>query len=86
MESQPGRYLPINRDERQALEAMKQGIQHLQDGEEDEAITCFTEAIRLDPDCSRAYRLRGRVHEKTGAWAQSERDVAKARRIEAMQT
>jgi len=69
----------------QAVEAVEQGIQYLENNEEDRAIECFTEAIRLNPECARAYRLRGQIHSKTGKWGKAERDVSKARRAEARQ-
>jgi len=68
---------------RQAAEAMELGIQYQRNHEDDRAIECFTEAIRLDPECARAYHFRGQIYSKTGEWAKAERDVAKARRIEA---
>jgi Flp pilus assembly protein TadD len=68
-----------------AVEAIEQGVQSLENGKDDRAIERFTEAIRLNPECARAYRLRGQVYSKTGNWAKAERDVAKARRIEASQ-
>ena len=44
-----------------------------------------TEVIRLDPEHVGAYRLREGIYEKTGKWALAERDLAKARQIEAKQ-
>ena len=52
-------------------------------GESDLAIADCSEVIRLNPEYARAYRLRGEVYEKVGKWANAERDVATARRIEA---
>ena len=49
------------------------------------AIADCTQVIRLDPDHFRAYRLRGGIFQKTGKWAQAERDFAKAKQIEANQ-
>jgi len=49
------------------------------------AVADCTEVIRLAPDHFRAYRLRGGIYQKTGKWAQAERDFAKARQIEARQ-
>ncbi len=54
-------------------------------GDFDLAVADCTEVIRLAPDHFRAYRLRGGIYQKTGKWAQAERDFAKARRIEARQ-
>ena len=68
------------------LRVVEEGIEHLDNGEDDLAMECFTEAIRLNPECARAYRLRGQIYSKTGKWAQAERDLAKARRVEARQT
>ena len=85
MEVQHGQSLPGKREELQAVEAVERGIQYLENDEEDRAIECFTEAIRVNPECARAYFLRGHVYSKTGKWAKAERDVAKARRIEARQ-
>lgn len=65
--------------------AIEQGLRFLENDETDRAIECFTEAIRLSPECSRAYRLRGHTFSQTGKWANAERDVAKARRAEARQ-
>ena len=78
--------LPSEQEEAQAAEAVEQGIQCLKNGENDPAIECFTEAIRLDPECARAYRIRGQIHDKTGNRVKAERDVAKARTAEAKQT
>jgi len=83
MQVQLGQSLP---SEREGLQAVEQGIQYLENGEDDRAIECFTDAIRLNPECARAYRLRGQIYSKTGKWAKAERDVAKARRVEARQT
>jgi len=85
MKSQHGQDLPSERADSQIVEAIEQGIQFLENGEDDLAIKCFTEAVRLDPECARAYRLRGQVYSKTGRWAKAERDAAKARRAEARQ-
>jgi Tfp pilus assembly protein PilF len=85
VEVQHGQSLPGKREELQAVEAVERGIQYLENDEEDRAIECFTEAIRVNPECARAYSLRGQVYSKTGKWAKAERDVAKARRIEARQ-
>jgi Tfp pilus assembly protein PilF len=80
-----GQRLPSEREHLQAVDSIERGIQYLENDEYDRAIECFTEAIRLDPECARAYSLRGQIHSKTGRWAKAERDVAKARRIEARQ-
>lgn len=82
MEVQPGQSVPSEQD---GLQAVEQGIQYLENDEDDRAIECFTEAIRLNPECARAYRLRGQIYRKTGKWAKAERDVSKARRAEAKQ-
>ena len=82
MEVQQGQSLPSERENLHAVEAIEQGIQYLENDEDDRAIECFTEAIRLNPGCARAYRLRGQVYSKTGKWAKAERDLAKARRVE----
>ena len=71
--------------QRQVVAAIEQGIQYLKANENDRAIECFTEAIRLNPECAKAYRLRGEIYSKTGNWAKAERDIAKARRAEARQ-
>lgn len=83
MEVQHGQSLP---SERENLQVIEEGIEHLENGEDGRAIECFTEAIRLHPECATAYRLRGQIYSKTGNWAKAERDVAKARRVEARQT
>jgi len=61
------------------------GISHVKNGEDDLAIECFTEAIRLNPGCARAYYLRAEIYSKNGKWAMAERDIAKARQAEARQ-
>ena len=110
---------PGERENPQAVAALERGIQYLEDENRDQAIECFTEALRLFPrftdaylaracaynekgdfdlaindcneairlnsECTKAYRLRGKVHSKAGKWANAERDVAKARQIEARQ-
>ena len=82
MEAQHTQSLP---SERENLHAVEVSIEHLENGDDDRAIECFTEAIRVNPECARAYRLRGQIHSKAGNWAKAERDVAKARRAEARQ-
>jgi Tfp pilus assembly protein PilF len=82
VEVRHGQSLP---SEREGLQAVEQGIQYLESDEDDRAIECFTEAIRLNPECVRAYQLRGQIYRKTGKWAKAERDIAKARRAEARQ-
>jgi tetratricopeptide (TPR) repeat protein len=52
-------------------------------GDLDLAIADCTEVIRLDPERAIAYHLRGEIYSKTNSWAKAERDVAKARLIEA---
>ena len=54
-------------------------------GDFDLAINDCNEAIRLNSECVRAYRLRATIYSKAGKWANAERDVAKARQIEARQ-
>jgi len=85
VEVQHSQNSPSEREDLQAAGAIEQGIQYLENDEDDRAIECFTEAIRLDRECARAYRLRGQTYSKTGNWAKAERDVAKARRAEARQ-
>ena len=119
MDAQHEQGSPDEQANRQAIEAVERGIKHLENEQDDRAIECFTEAIRLcpalanayfaracayddkgdfdlaiadctevirrDPEHVRAYRLRGGIYQKTGKWAQAERDFAKARRIEARQ-
>jgi serine/threonine-protein kinase len=80
---QHGQSLPSERDERLALDAIKQGIQHLEHDEYEQAVECFSKAIRLNPECARAYLIRGQTYSKMGKWAKAERDVSKARRVEA---
>ena len=77
MQSLPG--------EPESPQVVEKGIEHLENGEDDRAIECFTEAIRLDPDCARAYRLRGQIYSRTGKWAKAERDASQARQVEARQ-
>ena len=62
-----------------------EGISHMENGENDQAIECFTDTIRLNPGCARAYHLRAEIYSKTGKWALAERDIAKARQAEARQ-
>jgi Tfp pilus assembly protein PilF len=85
VEVQHEQNLPSEREDLQAVEAVEQGIQYLENAEDDRAIECFTEAIRLNPECARAYRLRGQTFSRTGNWAKAERDAAKARQAEARQ-
>ena len=86
MKVQDGQSSPSERENLLVVEAIEQGIQHLENDEYNRAIECLTEAIRLNPECARAFRLRGQIHSKTGKWAEAERDVSKARRAEARQT
>ena len=85
MEAEQEQRLPSEREGLQAAEAIEQGIQCLESGEDDRAIECFTEAIRLNPESAKAYRLRGQIYKNTGKWANAERDLSKARRAEARQ-
>ena len=85
MEVQGGQGLPGERENREVVEAIELGIEYQRNGENERAIECFTEAIRLDPQSARAYHLRGQIYGKTGKWVQAERDVSKARRVEARQ-
>ena len=85
MGSQDSQGLQSDRQDLQAGEAIRRGIQYMENGEDDRAINCFTEAIRLNPKCAEAYHLRGQVHSRMGKWAEAERDVAKARRADAAQ-
>jgi len=82
---QHGQSSPSTRENLQAVKAIEQGIQYVENDEDDRAIECFSEAIRLNPECARAYRCRGQIFSKTGKWAKAERDVSKARRAEARQ-
>ncbi len=47
------------------------------------AVADCTEVIRLNPEGVTAYRLRGEIYEKSGKWANAERDLAKAKGLEA---
>lgn len=85
MEVQQGQSMSSEREDPQTAEAIEQGIQYQNNGENDRAIECFTEAIRLNPECVRAYHLRGQIYSETGKWGKAERDVSKARRAEARQ-
>ncbi len=80
MEVQSGQSGP---SEEEILRIVEQGIKHMENGEDDRAVECFTEAIRLNPEHARAYHLRGQAYRESGNWAKAERDVAKARRAEA---
>ena len=51
-------------------------------GKSAEALTAFTEAIRLDPENAAAYRARGELYEKLGEKAKSQADFAKAKELE----
>jgi Flp pilus assembly protein TadD len=82
VEVETGQDLPSEPEKLLAEEAIERGIQHLGNDEVDRAIECFTEAIRLNSKCVRAYRLRGQIYEIMGEWAKAERDIAKARRVE----
>jgi tetratricopeptide (TPR) repeat protein len=51
-------------------------------GENDEAIAEYTRAINLDPDCQRAYRMRGICYRKTGKFDKALDDLNKAVRLD----
>jgi len=82
---QHGQSLPNEQEDRQTIEAIEQGVRYLATDEDDRAIECFTEAIRLNPECARAYRLRAMIYDERGDWVKAERDIAMARRAEARQ-
>lgn len=49
----------------------------------DEAITAFSESIRLDPHSATAHQARGQVYHKLGQQAKADADFAKARQLRA---
>ena len=48
----------------------------------DNAIACYTEAIRLDPNDVRAYNDRGNAYQKIGEKGKADADFAKAKELE----
>ena len=63
---QHGQSLPSEQGDPQAIEAVERGIQHLEDEEDDRAIECFTEAIRLCPRFTNAYFARACAYDDKG--------------------
>jgi tetratricopeptide (TPR) repeat protein len=57
------------------------GIDNLACGRFPEAVADFTQAIKLDPQCANAYRLRGVAHKNLGETARAEADYTKARQL-----
>ena len=39
---------------------MERGVQYMENDQDDRAIECFTEAIRLCPECANAYFAKAR--------------------------
>jgi Flp pilus assembly protein TadD len=57
------------------------GTTYASKGNWDKAIADFTEAIRLDPQCARAYGGRGFAYEQKGETSKAEADFAEAKRL-----
>jgi tetratricopeptide (TPR) repeat protein len=50
-------------------------------GEDEQAIACYTEAIRLNPDLAQAYHFRGYAYRKLGKDVKAAADRAKAEKL-----
>ena len=64
-----------------AEEHLNRGIAHSQNGEYDQAIANFTEAIRLDSTSAAAYFHRGNIHLQTGGVDDAIADYTEAIRL-----
>jgi tetratricopeptide (TPR) repeat protein len=65
-----------------AITCYNRGWSYAQNGEYDEAIVNFTEAIRLDPELADAYRDRGTCHAQKGEYDQAIADLTEAIRLD----
>jgi tetratricopeptide (TPR) repeat protein len=59
----------------------KRGLARYKLGDNHGSIQDFTQAIRIDPEFSRAYKGRGNSHYKLGNYRQAARDYTQAIRI-----
>ncbi len=64
--------------DQQAIDAFDRGVDHVENGEHDEAIADFAEAIRLDPTLAIAHYFRGLADKEKGEQANAEADFAKS--------
>ena len=66
MDVQHGQSLPEEQGKRLAIEAVERGVQHLENEQDDRAIECFTEAIRLCLRFANAYFARAYAYDDKG--------------------
>jgi tetratricopeptide (TPR) repeat protein/serine/threonine protein kinase len=69
---------PVNRAE----DHVQRGIAASSKGDDDGAIQAFSEAIRLDPNCARAYAHRGAIHDRQRRLALAIKDYQEALRLD----
>jgi len=46
------------------------------------AIRDCTDSIELNPDCGKAYRIRGSAHRRIGNWHEAQRDLAQGQKLD----
>ncbi len=66
MDVQHGQSLPGEQGNPQAIEAVERGVGYLENEQDDRAIECFTEAIRLCPGFTNAYFARACAYDDKG--------------------
>ena len=71
---------------KKAIEAVEQGISAFMGGKSDLAISCFTEAIRLDPKCVPAYCTRSLIYAVKGDHDKAMADCTEAIRLDPKST
>jgi len=59
-------------------EALKRGDKHAMDGNQKKAIAAYSEAIKLDPNCKKAYVCRAMAYNESGEPKKALKDFSKA--------
>ena len=80
--AQQGAAAPAADQRSAAAGAVKKGIAFLEKGDLDSAAAAFTEAIRLDPKCARAYYCRALAYERQGKHDRALADCIQSVRID----
>jgi tetratricopeptide (TPR) repeat protein len=66
----------------QSEKEVKKGIHFCEKKDYQTAISCFSEAIRLDPKNAKAYIIRGKYNERLGKFDEANRDYSEAIRLD----
>ena len=81
MDVQHGQSLPGEQGNPQAIEAVERGVGYLENEQDNRAIECFTEAIRLCPGFTNAYFARPCAYDDKGDFDRAIADFTEVIRL-----